>query len=75
MQLLIWLGEQFGRTNSLAISLSIADLNLTHRSLAELAGTTRVTVTKALARFRQNGHLLVTEHNDLLIPFSALCQS
>lgn len=75
MQLLIWLGEKFGRTNSLGISLSIADLNLTHRSLAELAGTTRVTVTKALARFRQNGHLLVTKHNDLLIPFSALCQS
>jgi hypothetical protein len=75
MQLLIWLGEKFGRTSSLGISLSMDDLNLTHRSLAELAGTTRVTVTKAFARFREKEHLLVTEHNDLLIPFSALCQA
>jgi hypothetical protein len=74
LQLLIWLGEKFGRINSFGISLSTQDLNLTHRNLAELAGTTRVTVTKTLARYRLEGQLQSTEHNDLLIPFSRLCQ-
>ena len=71
LQLLIWLGEKFGRINSMGMSLSTNDLNLTHRSLAELAGTTRVTVTKTLTRFRLEGQLLSNENNDLLIPFTS----
>jgi hypothetical protein len=72
LQLLIWLGEKFGRINSLGISLSAKDLNLTHHNLAELAGTTRVTVTKALTRLRLDQQLLTTATNDILIPYSRL---
>ena len=70
LQLLIWLGEKFGRINSRGISLSTNDLNLTHHNLAELAGTTRVTVTKTLTRLRLEEQLLITEYDDILIPMS-----
>jgi CRP-like cAMP-binding protein len=65
-QLLLWLGERFGRVNSRGVGLSISDMNLTHRQLAEIVATTRVTVTKALTRFRTEG-LLVKDGNDELL--------
>lgn len=67
-QLLLWLGERFGRVSSRGVSLSFDEMNLTHRHLAELAGTTRVTVTKALARFRQEGSLIKEGTDELLRP-------
>lgn len=67
-QLLLWLGERFGRVNSRGVSLSFAEMNLTHRHLAEIAGTTRVTVTKALTRFRQEGSLVKAGDDELLQP-------
>ena len=67
-QLLLWLGERFGRVSSRGVSLSFDDMNLTHRHLAELSGTTRVTVTKALARFRQEGSLIKEGADELLRP-------
>lgn len=57
-KLLLWLGERFGRSSSQGVSLSFNALNLTHRNLAEITGMTRVTVTKALIRFRQDGLLI-----------------
>ena len=63
---LLWLGERFGRVNSRGVSLSLDDMNLTHRQLAEIVGTTRVTVTKALTRFRQEGQLVKEGADDLL---------
>lgn len=65
-QLLLWLGERFGRVNSRGVSLSLADMNLTHRQLAEIAATTRVTVTKAITRFRLE-RLMVKDGNDELL--------
>jgi CRP-like cAMP-binding protein len=41
-------------------------MNLTHRQLAEIAGMTRVTVTKALSHYRQVG-MMVREGNDELL--------
>ncbi len=67
-QLLLWLGERFGRVNSRGVSLSFLTMNLTHRHLAEIAGMTRVTVTKALTRFRQEGRLLREGDDELLLP-------
>ena len=64
----MWLGERFGRVSSRGVSLSFNDMNLTHRHLAELSGTTRVTVTKALARFRQEGSLIKEGADELLRP-------
>jgi len=68
LRALIWLGERFGRVNSLGISLSPSEMNLTHRNLAELAGSTRVTVTKSLTRFKQGGIIMTTGQDDVLIP-------
>lgn len=67
-QVLLWLGERFGRVSSRGVSLSLDDMNLTHRDLAEIAGTTRVTVTKALSRFRQEGSLVKDGMDELLRP-------
>ena len=64
--LLLWLGERFGRVGSQGVSLSFNAMNLTHRNLAEITGLTRVTVTKALIRFRQEGRLSMRGHDELL---------
>lgn len=67
-QLLLWIGERFGRTNSRGVSLSFEDMNLTHRRLAEISGLTRVTVTKAISHFRQEGYLRKDGPDELLLP-------
>jgi CRP-like cAMP-binding protein len=54
--------------NSHGCRLSLSELNLTHRGLADLCGLTRVTVTKTLSRFRQEGQLVAVGENDLLLP-------
>lgn len=66
-QLLLWLGQRFGRVSSRGVSLSFDDMNLTHRQLAEISGATRVTVTKALSRFRNDGFLLKDGVDELLL--------
>lgn len=68
LKLLMWLGHRFGRVNSRGISLSFDDMNLTHRHLAELAGMTRVTVTKTLSRLRQEQILISDGTDELLRP-------
>lgn len=66
-QLLLWIGERFGRVNSRGVSLSFDDMNLTHRHLAAISGLTRVTVTKAISHFRQEGYLLKDGPDELLL--------
>lgn len=66
-QLLLWIGERFGRVNSRGVSLSFDDMNLTHRHLAEISGLTRVTVTKAISHFRQQGYLRKEGPDELLL--------
>lgn len=68
LALLTWIGRSFGQINSHGCRLSLAELNLTHRALADLCGLTRVTVTKVLSRFRQDGLLVSVGESDLLIP-------
>lgn len=68
LNLLTWLGERFGRVSSLGVSLSASEMNLSHRNLAEFAGTTRVTVTKALTRFKREGMIIGLNQDDLMIP-------
>jgi len=57
LALLTWIGRRFGQVSANGYRLSLKELNLTHQSLAELCGLTRVTVTKALSRYRENGTL------------------
>ncbi|MEB3333613.1 MAG: Crp/Fnr family transcriptional regulator [Cyanobacteriota bacterium] len=68
MKLLLWIGGSFGQINSHGCRLSLSELNLTHRGLADLCGLTRVTVTKILSRFRADGQVRPIGDNDLLIP-------
>lgn len=63
---LLWIGKRFGRVSSHGVSLSFRDMNLTHRNLAEMTGMTRVTVTKALMRFRQEHRLRKQGDDELL---------
>jgi CRP-like cAMP-binding protein len=42
-------------------------MNLTHRNLAEISGLTRVTVTKALSLYRQQGYLIKEGSDELMI--------
>jgi len=55
--LLLWLSERFGASHQGGRSLPLEAMNLTHRQLAEMASVSRVTVTKALGHFRQQGWL------------------
>lgn len=66
-QLLLWIGERFGRISSRGVSLSFDDMNLTHRHLAEISGLTRVTVTKAISHFRHEGYLCKEGSDELLL--------
>ncbi|MEB3243388.1 MAG: Crp/Fnr family transcriptional regulator [Cyanobacteriota bacterium] len=68
LQLLLWIGSSFGQVNRHGCRLSLSELNLTHRGLADLCGLTRVTVTKILSRFRADGQLITLGNDDLLIP-------
>ena len=66
-QFLLWIGERFGRVSRRGVSLSFNDMNLTHRHLAEISGLTRVTVTKAMSHFRQEGFLIKDGPDELLL--------
>lgn len=52
LQLLIWLAQKFGRSVEPG---QLIDLRLTHQDIAEVIGATRVTVTRLLSRFEQEG--------------------
>ena len=52
---LFWLGEKFGRDVEQG---KLIDLNVTHQEIAEVLNTTRVTVTRLLQQFEEEGTLL-----------------
>ena len=52
LQLLVWLARKFGRSVEPG---QLIDLRLTHQDIAEVIGTTRVTVTRLLSRLEQEG--------------------
>jgi CRP-like cAMP-binding protein len=52
LQFLIWLSRKFGRDLDQG---QLIDLRLTHQEIAEVIGTTRVTVTRLLNQFEQEG--------------------
>lgn len=71
LAMLRWISVRFGQVNSHGHRLSLKEMNLTHRDLADLCGLTRVTVTKNLNRFKTMGLLRVIGDSDLLIPADA----
>lgn len=71
LAMLRWISVRFGQVNSHGHRLSLKEMNLTHRDLADLCGLTRVTVTKNLNRFKTLGLLRGIGDADLLIPADA----
>jgi CRP-like cAMP-binding protein len=63
-QLLIWLGNKFGRNVAQGI---LIDLRLTHQNIAELIGTTRVTVTKLLKELEAEGKILRQQRHYIIL--------
>jgi CRP-like cAMP-binding protein len=52
IQLLTWLAKKFGRVVE---SGQLIDLRLTHQDIADLVGSTRVTITRTLIQFEEQG--------------------
>jgi CRP-like cAMP-binding protein len=71
LSLLRWISQRFGQVNSVGYRLSLKDMNLTHRNLADICGLTRVTVTKNLNRYKALGWLQEAGEADLMIPIAA----
>ncbi len=66
--LLIWLGQRFGSSTEQGCSVPLEAMHLTHRQLAEMASVSRVTVTKSLGHFRQQGWLIQAGEQEVLSP-------
>jgi CRP-like cAMP-binding protein len=66
--LLTWIGRRFGQVSTRGYRFSLKDMRLTHKTLADICGLTRVTVTKALNRYKVDGILQQVSKDDLLIP-------
>ncbi|WP_341527418.1 Crp/Fnr family transcriptional regulator [Nostoc sp. UHCC 0302] len=54
-QFLMWLSEKFGRDVEQG---KLIDLNVTHQEMSEVLNTTRVTVTRLLQEFEEEGAIL-----------------
>ncbi|BAY75843.1 Crp/Fnr family transcriptional regulator [Nostoc linckia NIES-25] len=54
-QFLLWLSEKFGRDTDKG---KLIDLNITHQDIAEVLNTTRVTITRLLQQFEEEGTIL-----------------
>ncbi|MBT9313016.1 Crp/Fnr family transcriptional regulator [Leptothoe kymatousa] len=67
-QLLIMLAQEFGQVETQGVKLTI---RLTHHQLATTIGTTRVTVTRLLRDFRNEGWLKIHQRY-LILPLSML---
>lgn len=52
---LVWLSDKFGRNIE---QDKVIDLNITHQEIAEVLNTTRVTITRLLQQFEEEGVLL-----------------
>ena len=53
-QFLVWLGEKFGRDLEQG---KLIDLNITHQDMSQVLNTTRVTVTRLLQKFEEEGKI------------------
>ncbi|HYW17908.1 MAG TPA: Crp/Fnr family transcriptional regulator [Nodularia sp. (in: cyanobacteria)] len=61
---LLWLSEKFGRDVEQG---RLIDLNITHQEIGEVLNTTRVTVTRLLQQFEEQGELLRYKRRIILL--------
>lgn len=64
--LLLWLGTRFGHSTEKGLCIPIEEMNMTHRQLAEMASMSRVTVSKTLGQYRQQGWLVKDGSSEIL---------
>ncbi|MEA5513877.1 Crp/Fnr family transcriptional regulator [Nodularia sp. UHCC 0506] len=69
---LLWLGEKFGRDVEQG---KLIDLNVTHQEISEVLNTTRVTVTRLLQQFEEQGALLRYKRRIILLASNKLIKS
>lgn len=63
-QFLNWLGQKFGRNVD---SGQLIDITITHQEIAEVINTTRVSVTRMLQQFEEEG-IILRHQRQLIIP-------
>ena len=68
LKILIWLARKFGRKVDQG---QLIELRLTHQELAEVTGTTRVTVTRLLNQLVQQGIISRTRSHSIIVGSSA----
>ncbi|MDX2098746.1 MAG: Crp/Fnr family transcriptional regulator [Leptolyngbyaceae cyanobacterium bins.59] len=64
IHLLNWLGQRFGQE---VVQGHLLDLRLTHQDLADLLGTTRVTITRILNQLEQQGTIRRLSRQQILL--------
>jgi len=64
-QFLVWLSQKFGRDVEQG---RLIDLGITHQEIAEVINTTRVSVTRMLQQFEEEGMLLRHQRRFVLCP-------
>jgi CRP-like cAMP-binding protein len=69
-KMLAWLAKKFGRGVDKG---HLLDLGLTHQDLAELLGTTRVTITRLISQLEQQGMIDRLPHKQILVQEGAFC--
>ncbi len=73
MQMLTWLGDRFGCASQVKtdqgqiVSGRLIEVQLTHQQLADLTGSTRVTVTRLLSFLEQDNRILRLRRGQFLI--------
>jgi CRP-like cAMP-binding protein len=70
-KMLAWLAKKFGRGVDKG---HILDLGLTHQDLADLLGTTRVTITRIITQLEQQGMINRLPRKQILVQAGAFCQ-
>ncbi len=72
LKMLHWLADHFGEPffdrNHLDRIGRLINIQITHQQLADLAGTTRVTVTRCLGQFQRDDHIVRLPRGRFLIP-------
>jgi CRP-like cAMP-binding protein len=63
-QFLGWMAHKFGRETDQG---QLIELRLTHQDMADVIGTTRVTVTRLLNQLEQAGEIHLTRRNYILL--------
>jgi CRP-like cAMP-binding protein len=64
-QFLIWLSQKFGRDVDRG---KLIDIGVTHQEMAEVINTTRVSVTRMLQQFEEEGMLQRHQRRIILLP-------